>query len=144
MTEDVLSGRQVQSEKEATSQVSVAEGNASGWMEDDQRRQEYKAAGIDCDDKDGAWMWNGKPVYWLVVENGSMYQNDSASEEKIYILVKRDTDGTILEAKQITVEEVIAAHILEKEQKKETQRQAIEKENGAIISLDTLQLYLLR
>ncbi len=122
MTEDVLSGRQVQSEKEATSSVSVAEGNASGWMEDDQRRQEYKAAGIDCDDKDGAWMWNGKPVYWLVDEDGSMYQNGLASEEKIYILVKRDTDGTILEAKQITVEEVIAAHILEKEQKKETQR----------------------
>ena len=96
----------------------MAEGNASGWLEDNRRREEYRAAGIDCDDRNGAWTWNGKAVYWLVDEDGSMYQNGSAAEDKIYVLVKRDTDGTILEAKQITVEEVIAAHILEKEQKK--------------------------
>ena len=155
MTEDVLYGRQVQSETEVmgydsviqvekkgadredevqpqtermisvsaeAEESTVAEGNASGWLEDNRRREEYRAAGIDCDDRNGAWTWNGKAVYWLVDEDGSMYQNGSAAEDKIYVLVKRDTDGTILEAKQITVEEVIAAHILEKEQKKETQR----------------------
>lgn len=91
------------------------------YPEEKKRQEEYKAVGIEYDDN-GAWLWNGKRIYWLVDENGSMYQNGSASKDKIYVLVKRDEDGKILEAKQISVEEVIAAHILEKEAQAETNR----------------------
>lgn len=75
------------------------------------RCDEYKAAGIDCNPKDGGWLWDGRPVFWLVDEDGSMYQNGEAKQDKIYILVKRNDDGSIKEAKQITAEEVLMQRI---------------------------------
>ena len=74
------------------------------------RREEYQAAGIGCDDN-GGWTWNGKKIFWLVDEDGSVYQNGEARDDKIYILVKRDADGSITEAKQITAEEVMKERI---------------------------------
>ncbi len=74
------------------------------------RREDYQAAGIGCDDN-GGWTWNGKKVFWLVDEDGSVYQNGEARDGKIYILVKRDADGSITEAKQITAEEVMKERI---------------------------------
>ena len=74
------------------------------------RREEYQAAGIGCDDN-GGWTWNGKKIFWLVDEDGSVYQNGEARDDKIYILVKRNADGSITEAKQITAEEVMKERI---------------------------------
>lgn len=71
--------------------------------------EEYEAAGIAYDSRQGAWLWEGKMIYWLMDDNGNMYQNTAkeAKENKIYVLVKRNTDGTIKEAKRVTMEDLM-------------------------------------
>ncbi|MDO4323232.1 MAG: hypothetical protein Q4C61_11960 [Lachnospiraceae bacterium] len=83
------------------------------------RREEYRNVGIDYEDTNGCWTWNGRPIFWLVDEDGSMYQNADGREDKIYILVKRNGDGSVKEAKQITVEDVMAERILRMEEETE-------------------------
>lgn len=91
----------------------------------EKKRQEYEEAGIGYDEKDGAWLWNGKMICWLVDENGSMSTNGSqqAKEAKIYVIVKRNADGSIQEVKQVTIEEVMKEQILLDEGKNEMQEE---------------------
>lgn len=97
--------------------VEIAE--CLGIAEDDEawrtKQKEYESVGITYDSASGCWMWQEKPVYFLMDENGSMYQNGSkeAKEAKIYILVTRNGDGDIIAARQITVEEALKEHILQ-------------------------------
>lgn len=81
--------------------------------------EEYRKYGIDQSGTTGSWLWGGKEVRLLMDEDGSMYQNgsDEAVENKIYLLVKRDEDGSIREVKQVTVEEVMAERIASEEGK---------------------------
>lgn len=75
--------------------------------------REYEQAGILIDNQSGSWLWEKKPIYMLVDENGSMYQNgaEEAIRNKIYVIVKRNSDGSISEAKQVTLEEVMMEQI---------------------------------
>ena len=77
--------------------------------EAEKKVQEYKENGIDKDDSNGSWNWNGKEVQVLMDEDGSFYQNGSeaAKEAQIYLIVKRDDGGEIQKVKQITLEEVM-------------------------------------
>lgn len=93
-----------------------------GFERDDEEwrrtQKEYETVGITCDSHLGSWEWQGKPVHILMDENGSMYQDGSkeAKENKIYILVRRNLDGSIAEAKQVTAEEVLKERILQEEE----------------------------
>ncbi|MDO5345882.1 MAG: hypothetical protein Q4E91_09065 [Lachnospiraceae bacterium] len=89
--------------------------SARDWYEEEsmEKRREYEAYGIGYDAAEGFWTWQGKAIYLLMDEDGSMCQNGSeeAKKNKIYILVRRDADGSVSEVKQITVEEVLAERI---------------------------------
>ncbi|MDO4307150.1 MAG: hypothetical protein Q4C77_09960 [Eubacteriales bacterium] len=82
--------------------------------EQNHKIKEYAQAGIGYDAKNGCWLWNDKQVYLLMDENGALYQNgsDEAVKNKIYIIVKRNSDGGIKEAKQVTMEEVMKEKML--------------------------------
>lgn len=102
---------------EAASLAEADDAAEGDYLEaENKRREEYKAAGIGCDEKNGGWLWDEKPVFWLMDEDGSIYQNNAGKEDKIYILVKRDEDGSILEVKQITAEEVLEERIAQTEE----------------------------
>lgn len=111
ITEDVVSGTDVA--EQACEDYAV-----EGYYEESEKKiKEYKENGIDYDSKNGCWMWQGKMVYYLMDENGSICQNGAkeAKENKIYILVKRNMDGSVKEVKQITAEEVMKERILRDE-----------------------------
>lgn len=74
---------------------------------------EYEENGISRD-KNGGWLWKGREVFLLIDEDGSLCQNgsDEARDNKIYLVVKRNKDGSIKEVKQVTVEETMAEWIL--------------------------------
>lgn len=84
--------------------------------EQERQIQEYEEAGIGYDEKEG-WLWEEKPIYYLFDESGSMCMNGSeeAKKNKIYVVVKRNDDGTIKEAKQVTVEDAIREQIVMRE-----------------------------
>lgn len=86
---------------------SVQEGDI--LVESEEKIKEYAANGIDYDANTGSWLWQGKVVYFLLDEDGSLYQNGLGKEEnnRIYLLVKRASDGGIDEVKQITAEQVV-------------------------------------
>lgn len=88
--------------------------------EHQEKVREYGNVGIENEERTGAWLWNGKPVYWLIDDDGSMHQNGSkeAKEQKIYLIVKRDDEGNIQEVRQVTIEE-LAAEIIMKDAEKE-------------------------
>lgn len=111
MIEDIVSEALVDEQVESTYAV---EGY---YAEPEKKIREYRENGIDYDSKTGCWMWQGKMVYYLMDENGSICQNGSkeAKENKIYILVKRNGDGSVKEVKQITAEEVMEERILRDE-----------------------------
>ncbi|MDO5338014.1 MAG: hypothetical protein Q4E89_11295 [Eubacteriales bacterium] len=81
------------------------------------KKLEYEKAGITVKEGDGSYLWNGTPIYWLMDEDGSVYQNGSeeARENKLYIIVKRNENGTIKEAKQATIEEMTVQRMLQDE-----------------------------
>lgn len=111
ITEDAVSGTDI---AEKTCEDYAVEGD---YEESEKKIKEYKENGIDYDSKNGCWMWQGKMVYYLMDENGSTCQNGAkeAKENKIYILVKRNMDGSVKEVKQITAEEVMKERILRDE-----------------------------
>lgn len=76
--------------------------------------REYENAGIGYDKKSGCWLWQKQPIYFLADENGSLYQNgsDEALRNRIYVIVKRNSDGSIKETKQATMEEVVEKKML--------------------------------
>lgn len=106
---------------EATAEATVA--MESGTLteeereEQERRMREYEQAGILYDEKTGCFLWNHKPIHYLIDENGGISTNGSeeAIKNKIYVIVKRNDDGTIKEAKQVTVEEAVSEQILMKE-----------------------------
>lgn len=79
-----------------------------------EKREAYAAHGIGYDETEGSWLWQDKAVCYLMDEDGSVYQNGSqeAKENRIYLLVKRDSDGNIEEVKQITAEDVVKEKII--------------------------------
>ena len=84
--------------------------------------KEYEEAGIEYDDEEGNWIWNEQLVRILLDEDGSFYQNDSESamENMIYLIVKRNEAGDIEAVKQMTVEDAMAHLIvLDNEEKEE-------------------------
>lgn len=97
-------------------QIEMAEGTG-GFYEDTaeykKKVQEYGENGI-TQGTDGDWMWNGKPVYLLMDEDGSFYQNggEEAKDNKIYLIVKRNKDGEIDTVKEVMAEEVQKEWIL--------------------------------
>lgn len=90
--------------------------------ENQKKIREYAAMGIESDKSTGAWLWNGKPVYWMIDDNGAMYQNGSeeAKKQKIYLIVKRDEDGDIKEVRQMTMEELAAEKMMQDAKKEGT------------------------
>lgn len=98
-------------------ETTEALGSYADTKEYTQKKLEYEKVGITIKEGNGSYLWNGKPIYWLMDEDGGMYQNGSeeAKENKIYIIVKRNEDGTIKEAKQATIEEMTAQRMLQDE-----------------------------
>lgn len=92
------------------------EAEYDGWKEWEEKRREYEAAGISYDDKNNCWIWNGKQICWLVDENGGMTTNSSpeAKAGKVYLVVKRNDDGSIREVKQVTVEDAMREQMRER------------------------------
>lgn len=95
---------------EATPAESLPEADMA---ENDEKVREYKAAGIGYDDESGCWLLGDDAVYWLMDEDGSMYTNGSeeAKANRIYVIVKRNEDGSIKEVKMATIEDVMEAKI---------------------------------
>lgn len=82
--------------------------------ERERKVREYENAGIGYDKKSGCWLWQNQPIYFLADENGSIYQNgsDEALRNRIYVIVKRNSDGSIKETKQAAMEEVVEEKML--------------------------------
>lgn len=100
--------------KENTENETVVEaieegtGTWTGTGEEKKRAAEYARVGI-IRGNNGSFLWNGKAIYFLLDEDGSMTVNNTSEtkDEKIYILVTRNEDGSIKEAKQVTSEEIL-------------------------------------
>lgn len=91
----------------------VSEGAAGSWADTEEEKKktaEYAEVGI-TKSNHGGWLWNGKAIYFLLDEDGGLHVNNTSEtkKEKIYVLVKRNEDGSIKEAKQVTDEEVLRA-----------------------------------
>lgn len=101
-------------EETAIESMAVAEPGTKEWKEHEDKVRQYENAGIGYDAESGCWTWNGKAIYWLMDEDGSMYTNGSeeAKKHKIYVIVKRSEDGTIEEAKQMTMEDLMVQQML--------------------------------
>lgn len=89
----------------------VSEDAAGFWSDTEaerKKRAEYAEAGI-TQNNNGSLLWNGKTIYFLLDEDGGLHVNNTSEtkKEKIYILVKRNEDGSIKEVKQVTSEEVL-------------------------------------
>lgn len=84
------------------------------WKAEQKRQKEYGEQGLTQDGKTGGWLYHGQPVYLLMDEDGSMFQNGSAEagKEKIYLVVNRGEDGSVKSVKQVTLEEVMAERVL--------------------------------
>lgn len=76
---------------------------------DERRKKEYAQAGIGYDAQAGCWMWENQYIYMLLDEDGSLYTCGLAQAEKnkTYVVVKRNGDGSIKEANEVTIEEVM-------------------------------------
>lgn len=100
----------------------TVEGN---YQESEEKIKEYQECGIGYDEKSGCYTWEGTQIFWLMDEDGSMYQNGSkeAKEGKIYVLVTRKEDGSVKEAKKITAEEVLKERVLRDEKKAQREEQ---------------------
>lgn len=88
--------------QEGTNVTGIAReiGTAYDTEEDRKKTEEYEENGI-TRGSHGAWIYNGKPVYMLI--DRGIYTNDSdeAAEAEIFLIVKRNADGTISEIKQV-------------------------------------------
>lgn len=97
-------------EKDYAAEVETAEDSSfvENDKESEQRRKEYKENGIDYNKENGSWIWQGKPVYLLMDEDGSFYQNggNEAREDEICLVVERKTDGSVYGVKLVSAEEI--------------------------------------
>lgn len=84
-------------------------GSKEDRAKDERKRKEYAQAGIGYDDQTGCWMWGNQYIYMLMDEDGSLYTCgvSQAEKNKTYIVVKRNEDGSIREANEVTIEEVM-------------------------------------
>ncbi|SDF32333.1 hypothetical protein [Marvinbryantia formatexigens] len=96
--------------------TAVAQEDGDGsWTETEEEKQkaaEYEKAGI-TRSSSGGWLWNGQAIYFLLDEDGGLSVNNTSetADNKIYVLVKRNEDGSIKEVKQVTDEEVLKAKV---------------------------------
>lgn len=77
-------------------------------LENEKRSKEYEAAGIGKNEH-GSWTWKGDPIYMLMDDDGSMYQNGSEQtrKNKIYVYVSRDENGNIIEAEKVEPKDLL-------------------------------------
>lgn len=82
--------------------------SAEELAQERKREEEYAAIGITKDDN-GGWLWEGKSVYFLLDEDGSIHMNSTAktNEERIYLFVSRDGEGTALKAEAVGGKELL-------------------------------------
>lgn len=118
ISEDAASDESIDSVCE--SGTAIANLTDEELKEHQEKVKEYGTVGIENEEGTGSWLWNGKPVYWLIDDDGSMYQNGSeeAKEQKIYLIVKRDAEGNIQKVRQVTIED-LAAELMMKDAEKE-------------------------
>lgn len=81
---------------------------SSGEVPEDQREQQYEAAGIKKGDS-GFWLWKGEPVYFLLDDDGSVCMSNTSGtkEKRICLYVSRDADGEIESVKEVSGEEIV-------------------------------------
>lgn len=95
-------------------ETAVESGADDPWA-GEEKAAEYAKAGIGYDSQKGQWLWGGRPIYYLMDEDGGLYQcgAEEAKENKIYVIVRRNADGSVKEAVQLTAEEVLKEKILQ-------------------------------
>lgn len=74
--------------------------------------EDYASVGI-SQDKEGSWTWKGEKVFMILDDDGSIYQNGSAKENKIYLHVVRDSEGNAVDVDAITAKEILELKALQ-------------------------------
>lgn len=76
--------------------------------EEEARKAEYEKNGI-TQSGQGGWLWNGRRVYMLLDEDGSisMCNTDEVRKERLYLYISRDEDGQIDEVSVIDGKELL-------------------------------------
>lgn len=68
------------------------------YTEDDKKlKEEYARVGIEQNEH-GAWTLDGKTIYYLLDDNGSVIFNNSEEDNRLCVYVERDEKGVIKEA----------------------------------------------
>lgn len=90
----------------------------SGWSESDreslyleqerERIREYECFGI-VQSNSGGWLWNGRKVYMLLDDDGSISMNnsDDTRADRIYLYVERDEEGAITGVSAVDGREIL-------------------------------------
>lgn len=80
--------------------------------EEKKRISEYAAVGIERNSH-GGWLYQGKEIDWLVDENGGIYMTNENKDKKdrLYVVVKRNEDGSVREAEKVTMEDAIRSYV---------------------------------
>lgn len=90
----------------------------SGWSESDreslyleqerERIREYERFGI-VQSNSGGWLWNGRKVYMLLDDDGSISMNnsDDTRADRIYLYVERDEEGAITGVSAVDGREIL-------------------------------------
>ena len=81
------------------------------WEDDweDSRRREYEGLGLVPNDNQGGYTWNGKQVFLIVDDNGSLssYGFSNNKKERIYVHIVRDDSGKAVEAEVVSAKELL-------------------------------------
>lgn len=72
------------------------------------RTDAYKKAGIE-QDKQGAWLWNGRKIHFLLDDDGSIFCNgtEEARGNRLYVYVSRNAEGEVIKAEMVEGKEVL-------------------------------------
>ena len=96
------------------SQETTASGSAYDAPSEEEKKRisEYAAVGIERNSH-GGWLYQGKEIDWLVDENGGIYMTNENKDKKdrLYVVVKRNEDGSVREAEKVTMEDAIRSYV---------------------------------
>lgn len=95
-------------------QEAIASGSAYDTPSEEEKKRiaEYADVGIERNSH-GGWLYQGKEIDWLVDENGGIYMTNENKDRKdrLYVVVRRNEDGSVREAGEVTLEDAIRSYV---------------------------------
>ncbi len=95
-------------------QEAIASGSAYDTPSEEEKKRiaEYEAVGIERNSH-GGWLYQGKEIDWMVDENGGIYMTNENKDRKdrLYVVVRRNEDGSVREAEEVTLEDAIRSYV---------------------------------